>query len=179
MITKLSLSLWAVGLALLSSALTAAPAAALPKLTPVAGQQYVEIDLDRPLLRLAGQFAGIKDQSLRELIDGLQHVRVTVVGVEAGARAMITDEFARWHGQLEAAGWRRWVEVREANGTEVLVCAKLDANGAFEGLAVSVLDGAQAVVVNIAGRIETSQLASVGQALGIAPLARLATLPSL
>jgi len=179
MITKLFLSLWAVGLALLSTALTAAPANSLPKLKPVAGQPYVEIDLDRPLLRLAGHFAACKDASLRELIDGLQHVRVNVVGLDAASREQVAAEFSRWHDQLEAAGWRRWVAVREAAGSDVMVRGKQDAHGNIEGLALTVIDGSQAVVVNIAGRVDLAQLSRVGQALGIAALANLPELPAL
>jgi hypothetical protein len=177
MITKLHLLVCCLGLSLLSAALAPASPVTMPTFKPVAGQQFVEIDLDQALLKFAGHFAAAKDEGLRDIIQNLQRVRVNVVGLNAVSRDTIAAEFAAWHESLDAAGWRSWVEVREASGSDVSVRAKQDANGVVEGFVLTVLDGAQAVVINVTCRIDFDQLARVGEALGIVQLANLSKLP--
>ena len=142
--------------------------------TPVAGQQFVEVEVDRPLLKLAAIFADKQDPEIGRIVANLERVRVNVIGLSDETRASTTERFRTIRAGLDTQGWKRVVTVQEEKGDDVAVYLKQDADDAIQGIVVTVLsrDG-EAVLVNVVGNVKLEQIAAVGERLNLEPLRRL------
>ena len=88
------------------------------------GEQFVEVDINKSLLKLAAVFAKHEDPEIANLISNLERVRVNVIGLNDDNRAEATDHIESIRSDLDQAGWARVVSVREKAGDNVVVFLK-------------------------------------------------------
>lgn len=167
-------------LALSVLALTAQAAAPgfvdVGKFTPVDGCQFVEVNLNAPLLKFASMFVDQEEPEVAALIRSIKHVRVNVVGYDETTRAETTDRVTGVRRELESQGWAQMVSVKDAGGADnVEIYVKMGAGETIEGLVVTVIDShkKEVVFVNLVGDIKPEQLATIGKRLNIEPLSKL------
>jgi hypothetical protein len=142
--------------------------------TPVAGQQFVEVEVDGALLKLASMFADKKDPEIGKIVANLERIRVNVVGLSDDTRESTTERVRSIRESLGAQGWKRVVTVQEKQGDDVGVYLKQDASDVIQGIVVTVISGSkEAVFVNIVGQVRLEQIAALGERLNIAPLQQL------
>ncbi len=162
--------------------ITATAAAATPSkgyadfgdLSPAAGEQFVQVDLNGTLLKLAAAFTKNEDANISALISKLESVRVNVLGLSDANRVETTAQIEAIRTSLDAQGWTRVVTVREGKGDDVAVFIKEANDSSIHGLVVSVIsDSGEAVLVNIVGDVGVDQLAKLGERLNIDPLRKL------
>jgi hypothetical protein len=125
----------------------------------------VDVNVDPSMLQLAAGLLGgnAADPTIKELIAGLKGVYV---------RSFEFDRDGAWaDGDLDAvrtqlkAPWARVVNVRDgAELVEVYVWSDGDVPG---GLAVLIAQPRELTVVNVVGKIDLEQLASIGGLLGL------------
>lgn len=144
------------------------------QLAPAAGRQFVQVDLDGSLLRLAATFADKKDPEIAKLIGGLKRVRVNVVGLDDNNRASTRERMDEFRRTLDGAGWKRVVTVTEgSDGDDVAVFLQQDADDVIQGLVVTVMSrGGEAVFVNVVGEVAPDQIAALGERINVKPLTR-------
>ncbi len=144
------------------------------KFAPDAGKQYVEVDINASLLKLAAAFAKHEEPEVAELIGNLERVRVNVFGVDAGNRTATVDRINTFRDKLADEGWDKIVTVREHEGDDVAVFIKQANEDVIHGVVVTVIssDG-EAVLVNVVGDVRLEQIAKLGESLDIAPLREL------
>jgi len=137
---------------------------------PGAGGEFVEINLSSSLITLASRLVGKDEPEVAQLLNGLQLVRVTVIGLDDDNRAELQARAQRIRKELDGKGWERIVTAQK-EGQEVGVYLKTRNKDTVEGLAVVVMEGErQAVFINIVGEIKPEQLAMLGEKLHIDPL---------
>lgn len=133
-------------------------------------REFVEVNLQGPLLAMAAKVAGKDDPEIAQLLEGLKSVRVSVVGLGDDNRAGIQRRLGELRGQLDAAGWSAPVNVTDKDA-RVTVHVKARGGEALEGVVVLVEDkGRQAVMVNVVGDVKPAQLEKLGAKLDLAPL---------
>jgi Domain of unknown function (DUF4252) len=126
----------------------------------------VEINLGPPLLRLVAAATGKEDPEFSRLINNLREIRVQVFPVTAGDEGSARTRIGRAVSWLEDHGWAATVKVREKD-EETFIYLK-EADGNIQGLTLlSFQPGAEAVVINIVGRIDPAQLGRLGQELDL------------
>ena len=142
--------------------------------SPAAGQQFVEVELDGALLKLAAVVAEKENPEIGRLIRDLERVRVNVLGLNDQTRASTTERVNAVRQSLDQQGWKRVVTVKEHEGDDVAVFLKQGAEDAIEGIVVTVIGRSnEAVLVNIVGNVRIEQLAEIGERLDLAPLREL------
>ena len=144
------------------------------KFTPTAGEQFVQVDINGTLLKLAAAFTQNEDVEISELIKSLQSVRVNVLGLNDDNRVETTTRINEIRANLDAQGWKRVVTVQEKGGDDVAVFIKEASESEIHGLVVSVMShSGEAVLVNVVGNVGIEQLAKLGDRLNIDPLRKL------
>jgi hypothetical protein len=164
----------AVALALATAGLSGAFAAEnsalidFGKLSPSANGEFVEINITGPLLKFAAVCASKEEPAAADVLRGLKHVRVNVVGLDDSNRTATTDRVAAIRKDLTTQGWSQIVTVRGKKAEDVVVFAKIRADETIEGLVITVIEGTkQAVLVNIVGEIKAEQIAVLAEHLKI------------
>jgi hypothetical protein len=167
-----------LGLAVLSVALNSnlradTPATGLVdfgKFPAAAGGEFVEVNINSNLISLVARLTEKSEPRITELLQGLQLIRVNVIGLTAENRDAAELKIKAIREQLNAGKWERIVTVQQA-GQDVGVYLKTRGSEAVEGLVVTVLDGNhEAVLVNIVGNIKPEQVALLGERFNIEPL---------
>jgi len=177
-------------LAAVSSALTLAAFSAraadagyvdLGKFTPAEGCEFVEVNVQSSMLRLASLFVDKDDHEVANLIRSLKHVRVNVVGYDDATGADVAQRVREIRRGLDTQGWAQVVTVREGGkDQDVAIYVKTRNDDTVEGLLITVLDAQkkQVVLVNLVGDIKPEQIAAVGKGLHIDPLQHLPIAPA-
>ena len=144
------------------------------KFEPTVGEQFVEVDINASLLRLAATFARSQEPEIANLLNSLERVRVNVFGIKNDQRADTLTRINGLRDKLVADGWNRIVTVREGAGDDVAVFVKENGVDAIHGVVVTVMgrDG-ETVLVNVVGDVELEQLAKLGDSLNLKPLREL------
>ena len=136
----------------------------------------VEINLEGALLRLIAAGVRSEDPEFSSLIAGLKGITVQAVplkDVDAGAVRAKIGQAVRW---LEDRDWKSTLRVRE-EGEETYIYLK-EIDGQIAGLTLLALEpGAEAVVINIVGRIDPEQIGRVVENLHV-PYKRKAPAPA-
>lgn len=137
---------------------------------PASGGEFVEVNVNGSLLRLAARIVGQKEPQVAALLDGLKSVQVRVVGMDDQNREALATRAASIRDDLARRGWQPVVTAK-SDGDDASVLLKLGADDAVEGIVVTVLAGdGEAVFVNVVGNIRPEQLAMLGECLDLPPL---------
>lgn len=126
------------------------------------GEIEVDVNLEGAMLQLAAGAMREDDtgEDLVDLVSNLERVRVQVGSIERMDAATVVQRIDDAADRLTTLGWSRMVKVQEDDEL-VYVFAREDA-GSIVGLTVLVNDGGdEAVVVNIAGRIDPAMLGRI------------------
>jgi hypothetical protein len=167
--------------ALLASSLTAFGAEKLPPgaidfgtfTAPSSGAEFVEVNITSSLISLATKFIEKEDAEVAKLLNGLQSVRVNVIGLDDANRKAMADRVQKVKKQLNSNGWERIVTAQKEN-QDVGVYLKSANKDTVQGITVVVLDGdKEAVFINVVGDIRPEQLSKVGEKFNIDPLKKI------
>src|SRR3954469_3051554 len=137
------------------------------------GGEFVEVNVTSNLISFAARLIQKEEPDVAKLLNGLQQVHVTVVGLNDENRSELRDKAAKLRKSLDSKGWERVVTAQKEN-QDVGVYVKNGEGNSVQGLAVTVMDGNhQAVFVNVVGDVRPEQLAVLGEKLHIDPLQKL------
>lgn len=144
------------------------------KLSPGdSGGEFVEVNVNSNLINMVTRLAQKAEPEVAQALQGLQLIRVNVIGLTDDNRSDISDRIKSIRAQLDTQGWERIVTAQQKK-QDVGVYLKLRGSEAVEGLVVTVLDGKkQAVFVNIVGDIKPEKLGLIGERFNIEPLKKL------
>jgi len=134
---------------------------------PSAGGEFVEVNVTGTLISLASRLVEKSEPEVAKLLNGLQMVKVNVIGLDDTNRSDLQKRAEKICQELGHKGWERLVVARKQD-QDVSVFLKTHNKDTVQGLAVIVLDGnKQAVFINVVGDIKPEQLALLGERLHI------------
>jgi hypothetical protein len=140
------------------------------KFTKPTNGELVEINLNSDTIAMALQLAGNSQPDFAEVLQGLDSIRVAVVGLDNQNREEITTRIKTLRSELDTLGWQQVVSVQEKK-EDVGIFLKTRGRDAIEGLVITVLDGRkEAVFVNIAGNIRIDKLSALGEKFNVGAL---------
>ena len=133
----------------------------------------MEVNLGAGLISLAASFVQKEEPDIAQLLNGLQRVRVNVIGINDQNRNDLQKRSESLQQELTGKGWERIVAAQQ-QGQDVGIYLKTESSGTVQGLVVTVFENnGQAVFVNVVGNIKPEQLATLGERLHIDPLKKL------
>lgn len=138
-------------------------------LNPTGNQQFVEVNVKSNLIAMVAALTKKTEPEVTSVIEGLKQIRVNVLGVSKENREDIQKKIAGIREGLDKGGWERVVTAVEKN-QDVSVFLKTKDAKTVEGVCVTVIEGNQAVLVNVVGNIQPEKLAVVGERFNIDPL---------
>lgn len=136
---------------------------------PSSGAEFVEVHVRSNLITMVARLAEKSEPQVAEVLRGLQLVRVNVIGLNAENRDEMEKRVKAIRSELEARHWERIVTAQKSD-EDVSVFLKMRGDEAVEGLAVTVQDKGEVVLINIVGNIQPEKIALVGERLNIEPL---------
>lgn len=156
------------------SALCAEPAGFVDfkDIANVAGSSAVDVHLKGPLLSMAARIVEKGEADAAALLRSLKLVRVNVFKVDEANRAEVQKRVSALRDHLNAEKWEQLVSVRDKK-EDVGIHIRTRGEEAIEGLVVSVIDGAEVVLVNIVGDLKPDQIGMLAEKLEIDPLKKL------
>jgi hypothetical protein len=132
-------------------------------------KNVVDVTLDGPLLKLAGQFLSDKEPDeahVKKMIAGLKGIYVRSLKFDGRGEYQDSD-VEQIRAQLKSPAWTRVVGVRsKADGQNAEVFLKTDGSN-IGGLVVLVADPTELTIINIVGQINPEDLRDLGGHLGI------------
>lgn len=139
---------------------------------PASGGEFVEVNLSSGILAIAARLVPREEADVARVLSGLHQVRVNVIGLDDGNRAEIVERIGKIRAALTAQGWERIVTAQK-KAEDVGIYLKTQGKESIAGLAVIVLEGKEAVFVNVVGDIRVEDLAVIGERLHIDPLTKI------
>lgn len=143
---------------------------------PLKGEPSVEVNMDESMLKL---FSGAAQAGTAAPtgLEGLTSVRVLVYEDIAEDMQGVLRFVESTGTKLEGDGWSAVVRVRE-EGEQVRVYMKPGTDGTLSGITVMITEvggddgdndggGGEAVFVNVAGKIQPSQLGQLASGIGV------------
>jgi len=140
---------------------------------PGKGSEFVEVLIKSNLLSLAAQLVEKAEPHAAKLLRSVQLVRVNVVGITEENREEMHKRVQKIRNDLDSQGWERNVNVQGKDGEDVGVYTSTRGGEALAGVAVTVIDAENIVLVNVVGDIKPEQIAELGEKLNIKPLKEL------
>jgi hypothetical protein len=137
---------------------------------PEDAKESIEVNLKKPLLRLAAAAVQLSDPELARIIDDIDLIAVTGFTVAQEDMSVFQAEMARIGQQLGEQGWEKAARVREKGGEQFEVYLKAKDEEIVGLLVMGFEKGQEAVFVNLAGRIDPAQIGRIGSRLNISPL---------
>jgi len=132
-----------------------------------------EVNLRTPLLKLASQIIEDEEPDVAKMIGSLELVRVYVLEMNEANEERLMSNHESVEDYLEGKSWDTLVTVN-SDDEQVGIHTLFSEDGSeIIGLVVNVMDGSEAVVVNIVGKIDLEQIAALGSALDIPELSEL------
>jgi hypothetical protein len=130
----------------------------------ISANPSVQIDLNPAMLSFVSAAANAADPEAAKMLAGIENVRLRVYeNVED--RAAFLDFIDDTSGTLERDGWQRVVYVEEED-SKVRIYMKIEDTIA-SGITVMVADAKdEAVLINIAGKIDPAQLGALMNSVG-------------
>lgn len=136
---------------------------------PASGGEFVEVNVKSNLIAMAARLVGKAEPEVADLLRGLNQVRVNVIAVDDKNREEIEGRVRKIRSDLDAKGWERVVTVQNQK-EDVGVYVKTRGEEAVQGVTVTVVEGNEAVFINIVGNLKPEQVGVVGERLNIEPL---------
>lgn len=134
----------------------------------------VEINIEGALLRMVAAATRRDDPDFSSIMAGLKSIQVQVLPVAGVDADFLRTRVGRIVRLLEDRGWTSTLRVRE-KGEETYIYLK-ETDGKIAGLTLLSLEaGNEAVLINIAGRIDPAQIGQLGQSLDIPALRNIRT----
>ena len=140
---------------------------------PGKGSEFVEVQVRSNLLNFAAQLLEKEQPEAAKLLRNVQLVRVNVVGLTDENREEMQQRVQKIRQDLEARGWERNVNVQGKAGEDVGVYTQTRGSETLAGVAVTVIDPKNVVLVNVVGDIRPEQITALGESLNIKPLKEL------
>jgi len=137
---------------------------------PGKGSEFVEVLVKSNLLSLAAQLVEKAEPDAAKLLRSVQLVRVNVVGLTDENREEMQKRVQKIRHDLDSHGWERNVNVQGKDGEDVGVYTNTRGGEALAGVAITVIDPKNIVLVNVVGDIRPEQIAELGEKLNIKPL---------
>jgi hypothetical protein len=137
---------------------------------PGKGGEFVEIQVKSNLLSLAAQLVEKEQPDAAKLLRSVELVRVNVVGLTDENREEMQKRVEKIRRDLDSHGWERNVNVQGKKGEDVGVYTSTRGGEALAGVAITVIDPKNVVLVNVVGEIRPEQIAALGESLNIKPL---------
>lgn len=138
------------------------------KLARSVNGEFVEVTLGVPLLRFAAKCAERQEPIVADLLRGLNHVKVNVIGLDDTNRSAMGERVKSIRKDLNSQGWAPIVTAQNQKDQDVVIFARLSNDETIEGLVITVVEGdRKAVLVNIAGKIKAEQLSMLAEHLQI------------
>src|SRR5688572_18041426 len=132
---------------------------------PGKGSEFVEVQVRSNLLNFAAQLVEKEQPEAAKLLRNVQLVRVNVVGLTDENREEMQNRVLKIRQDLEARGWERNVNVQGKSGEDVGVYTQTRGSDSLAGLAVTVIDAKNVVLVNVVGDIRPEQITALGESL--------------
>ena len=140
---------------------------------PGNGSEFVEVQVRSNLLNFAATLVEKEEPDAAKLLRSVHLVRVNVVGLTDTNREELQKRVKEIRQNLEGHGWERNVNVQGKDGEDVGVYTQLQGGTALAGVAVTVIDRENIVLVNVVGDIRPEQIAALGEKLNIQPLKKI------
>lgn len=140
---------------------------------PGNGSEFVEVQVRSNLLNFAATLVEKEEPDAAKLLRSVQLVRVNVVGLNDTNREEMQKRVKDIRTNLEGRGWERNVNVQGKDGEDVGVYIQMQGGTALAGVAVTVIDRQNVVLVNLVGDIRPEQIAALGEKLNIQPLKKI------
>lgn len=140
---------------------------------PGKGSEFVEVQVRSNLLNFAAQLVEKEQPEAAKLLRNVQLVRVNVVGLTEENREEMQQRVQKIRQELENRGWERNVNVQGKDGEDVGIYTQTRGGEALAGIAVTVIDPKNVVLVNVVGDIRPEQITALGESLNIKPLKEL------
>jgi hypothetical protein len=140
---------------------------------PGNGSEFVEVQVRSNLLNFAATLVEKEEPDAAKLLRSVHLVRVNVVGLTDTNREEITKRVQKIRAELEGRGWERNVNVQGKDGEDVGIFTQTQGGTALAGIAVTVIDAQNVVLVNVVGDIRPEQIAALGEKLNIQPLKKI------
>lgn len=137
---------------------------------PGKGSEFVEVNIRSNLLNFAALLVEKEEPDAAKLLRSVQLVRVNVVGLTDENRDELQKRVQGIRQDLEGRGWEQNVNVQGKKGEDVGVYTQTQGGTALAGIAVTVIDPKNIVLVNVVGDIRPEQIAALGEKLDIKPL---------
>ena len=137
---------------------------------PGKGSEFVEVQIRSNLLNFAAQLVEKEQPEAAKLLRNVQLVRVNVVGLTEENREEMQQRVQKIRQELEGRGWERNVNLQGKAGEDVGIYTQTRSGDALAGVAVTVIEQKNVVLVNVVGDIRPEQIAALGESLNIKPL---------
>lgn len=137
---------------------------------PGKGGEFVEVQVRSNLLSFAAQLVEKEQPDAAKLLRSVELVRVNVIGLTAENREEMQKRIQKIRLDLEGRGWERNVNVQGKDGEDVGVYTRTGGGETLAGVAITVMDPQNVVLVNVVGDIRPEQIAALGESLNINPL---------
>ena len=128
------------------------------------GEPKITINLGGTMLSFVGMMSASESPETSDLISKLKGIRVQIYETDENVDAA-KNQYNKVKGQLKSSGWEPIVQINE-DDEQVLVYMKMD-GGNMEGMTVMVVDGEEAVFVNIIGQLNPAELGKVMESFDV------------
>ena len=125
----------------------------------------LEINLPGAMLKFIAAATDEDEPDLSRIAENLESIRVRGAELDEGGLAAIRSGFQNAAQNLKAAGWTSMVRVREED-EEVLIFFK-EEGGQMVGLTVFTLEDKDAMMINLVGNIDPSDLSGLAEGLDL------------
>lgn len=128
------------------------------------GEPKITINLGGTMLNFVGMMSSSESPETAELISKLKGIRVQIYETDENVEAA-KEQYSKVKSNLKSSGWEPIVQINE-DDEQVLVYMKMD-GGNMEGMTVMVIDGEEAVFVNIIGQLNPAELGKVMESFDV------------
>ncbi|OUW17510.1 MAG: hypothetical protein CBD18_04390 [Opitutales bacterium TMED158] len=129
----------------------------------------VEVNISKPLLRLATSLVKEESPEVAALIHGLESIRVRVYEITDDNRSEFEQSVQDISSKLSDEKWEKLARVRDGNANVGIFARILD-DDSISGIVVSVAEKKEAVFVNIVGDVALDAIADLGKQLNLPAL---------
>ena len=140
--------------------------------TPPEEGTFVEIKVNRSLINMAARLAKDSEPEMARILEGLRSLRINVMEFDQPDGRNVKSRIQSIRKELEAHEWEQVVCVKEEK-EDVGIYVKLNGEDSVEGVAVTVIEEHQAVLIHVDGSIRPEELARLGERLNLEPLKQL------